>query len=125
MNAMETQTKVPDSIALSGESLNTKTVPGIESTHFVVGIGASGGGLEAIEHFCDNVPDHCGLTFVVVQHLSPDFKSLMDELLARHTKMPIYRVDDGMAIQPNAVYLISRKKHGSGGWKITIDGSGS
>jgi two-component system CheB/CheR fusion protein len=79
--------------------------------HFVVGIGASAGGLEAIEHFFDYVPEDSGLTFVVVQHLSPDFKSLMDELLARHTKLPIYRVEDGMAIQPNSVYLIPRKKN--------------
>jgi two-component system, chemotaxis family, CheB/CheR fusion protein len=78
---------------------------------FVVGIGASAGGLEAIEHFFDHVPDDSGLTFVIVQHLSPDFKSLMDELLARHTKLPIHRVEDGMAIQPNAIYLIPRKKN--------------
>jgi len=80
-------------------------------SQFVVGIGASAGGLEAIEKFFDHVPEDSGLTFVVVQHLSPDFKSLMDELLARHTKLPIYRVEDGMAIKPNAVYLIPRKKN--------------
>jgi two-component system CheB/CheR fusion protein len=80
-------------------------------SQFVVGIGASAGGLEAIEKFFDHVPEDSGLTFVVVQHLSPDFKSLMDELLARHTKLAIYRVEDGMAIQPNAIYLIPRKKN--------------
>ena len=80
-------------------------------SQFVVGIGASAGGLEAIEKFFDHVPGDSGLTFVIVQHLSPDFKSLMDELLARHTKLPIYRVEDGMAIQPNAIYLIPRKKN--------------
>ncbi len=79
--------------------------------HFVVGIGASAGGLEAIEHFFDHVPADSGIAFVVVQHLSPDFKSLMDELLARHTKMPIHRVEDGMTVEPNAVYLIPRKKN--------------
>lgn len=80
-------------------------------SQFVVGIGASAGGLEAIEKFFDHVPEDSGLTFVVVQHLSPDFKSLMDELLARHTKLAIHRVEDGMAIQPNAIYLIPRKKN--------------
>lgn len=79
--------------------------------HFVVGIGASAGGLEAIENFFDHVPADSGLTFVVVQHLSPDFKSLMDELLARRTKLPIHRVEDSMSIEPNAVYLIPRKKN--------------
>lgn len=78
--------------------------------HFVVGIGASAGGLDAIERFFDNVPPDCGLSFVLVQHLSPDFKSLMDELLARHTRMPIHRVKDGMVVEPNAVYLIPPKK---------------
>jgi two-component system CheB/CheR fusion protein len=78
---------------------------------FVVGVGASAGGLEAIERFFDHVPDDSGLAFVVVQHLSPDFKSLMDELLARRTKLPIHRVEDGMEIQANAIYLIPRKKN--------------
>lgn len=92
-----------------------QTAPAAEAgravSQFVVGIGASAGGLEAIEHFFEQVPPDSGLTFVVVQHLSPDFKSLMDELLARRTKLPIHRVEDGMAIQPNAIYLIPRKKN--------------
>ena len=64
---------------------------------YVVGIGASAGGLEALERFFDNLPRDTGMAFVVVQHLSPDFKSLMDELLARHTELPIHLVEDGMA----------------------------
>ena len=77
--------------------------------HYVVGIGASAGGLEAIERFFDNVPLNCGLSFVLVQHLSPDFKSLMDELLARHTKIAIHRVQHGMPIERDAIYLIPPK----------------
>lgn len=77
----------------------------------VVGVGASAGGLEAIEDLFDQMPVDSGLAFVVVQHLSPDFKSLMDQLLARHTKMAIHRVEDGMAVEPNAVYLIPPKKN--------------
>lgn len=79
--------------------------------HFVVGIGASAGGLEAIERFFDNMPPDPGLSFVLVQHLSPDFRSLMDELLARHTKLAIHRVQDGVVIEPNAIYLIPPKKN--------------
>ena len=56
------------------------------------------------------MPVDSGLAFVVVQHLSPDFKSLMDELLARHTKLAIHRVTDGMPIEPNSIYLIPPKK---------------
>ncbi|MDB4981546.1 MAG: hypothetical protein JWM82_2298, partial [Myxococcales bacterium] len=68
------------------------------SAPYVVGIGASAGGLAALERFFDNLPDRPGMAFVVVQHLSPDFKSLMDELLARHTALPIQLVADGMPV---------------------------
>ena len=77
---------------------------------YVVGIGASAGGLEALERFFASVPTDSGMAFVVIQHLSPDFKSLMDELLARRTKLPIALVEDGMAIAPDHVYLIPPKK---------------
>jgi two-component system CheB/CheR fusion protein len=75
-----------------------------------VGIGASAGGLDPIEKFFDNLPADTGTAFVIVQHLSPDFKSLMDELLARHTSMPIHLVEDGMLVEPNHVYLIPSRK---------------
>ncbi len=74
---------------------------------FVVGIGASAGGLRALEEFFDNMPADSGAAFVVVQHLSPDFKSLMKELLERRTRMTVKRVQSGMQIEPNTVYLIT------------------
>ena len=77
---------------------------------FVVGIGASAGGLKPIEQFFDNMPENSGMAFVIVQHLSPDFKSLMDELLARHTNMAIHKVVDGVVVEPNSIYLIPPKK---------------
>jgi len=73
---------------------------------YVVGIGASAGGLDALERFFQNMSVDSGAAFVVVQHLSPDFKSLMAELLARYTKMDIYRVEDSMPLQANSIYLI-------------------
>jgi two-component system CheB/CheR fusion protein len=76
----------------------------------VVGIGASAGGLEALERFFDNLPANTGMAFVIVQHLSPDFKSLMDELLSRHTDLPIHLVEDGMPVERDHVYLIPPKK---------------
>ena len=76
----------------------------------VVGIGASAGGLEALERFFDNLPADTGMAFVVIQHLSPDFRSLMDELLARHTTLPIHLVEHGMAVEADTVYLIPPKK---------------
>ena len=71
----------------------------------VVGIGASAGGLYALQDLFDNVPEDSGLAFVVIQHLSPDFKSLMDELLQSRTGMPVKVIEDGMPLEPNRVYL--------------------
>ncbi|HQR05263.1 MAG TPA: chemotaxis protein CheB [Gemmatales bacterium] len=78
-------------------------------TH-IVGIGASAGGLEALERLFENMPTQTGMAFVVVQHLSPDFKSVMDELLARKTKIPIFRVEDSMTVHADAIYLIPPRK---------------
>ena len=78
---------------------------------FVVGIGASAGGLDAVQQLFDNLPDDSGMSFVIIQHLSPDFKSLMPELLAKHTKMKIFTADDNQTIQPNCIYLNQRSKN--------------
>jgi chemotaxis methyl-accepting protein methylase/signal transduction histidine kinase/chemotaxis response regulator CheB len=78
---------------------------------FVVAIGASAGGLAALEQFFDHMPSDSGMAFVVIQHLSPDFKSLMDDLLARHTKMAIHRVTTGITLEADAIYLIPPKSH--------------
>src|SRR4029077_5521018 len=84
-------------------------MPEMPPSH-VVGIGASAGGLEALEDFFRSLPEDTGMAFVVIQHLSPDFKSLMDELLARHTRLPIALVEDGMRVEADHVYLIPPKK---------------
>jgi two-component system CheB/CheR fusion protein len=76
-----------------------------------VGIGASAGGLEAIEAFFTHMPAGSDLAFIVVQHLSPDYKSLMVELLSKKTPMPVHRAEDGMPVLPNNVYLIPPKKN--------------
>jgi two-component system CheB/CheR fusion protein len=72
----------------------------------IVGIGASAGGLEAIENFFKFMPPDSGVAFVVIQHLSPDHKSLMAELLSKRTRMRVHRAEDGMLVEPNSVYLI-------------------
>ncbi|MDD3517533.1 MAG: chemotaxis protein CheB [Chromatiales bacterium] len=83
----------------------------MKSPSYYVCIGASAGGLEAIEAFFKHMPHDSGLAFVVVQHLSPDYKSLMAELLSKHTRMPVLRSEDGMQVQANHVYLIPPKKN--------------
>jgi two-component system, chemotaxis family, CheB/CheR fusion protein len=82
----------------------------LENELFIVGIGASAGGLEALERLFKSMPPKTGAAFIVIQHLSPDFKSLMDELLARHTPMRIHRVDHGMTVEANCIYLMPPKK---------------
>ncbi len=85
------------------------SVPSV-APQYVVGIGASAGGLDPLVRFFDNLPRDTGMAFVIVQHLSPDFKSLMDELLGRHTLLPIHLVEDGMPVEADHVYLIPAKK---------------
>ena len=63
---------------------------------WVVGIGASAGGLQALQQFFSRAPENGGLAYVVIQHLSPDHKSLMLELLAKYTRLPILMAEDGL-----------------------------
>ena len=72
----------------------------------VVCIGASAGGLDALERFFKTCPTDLGAAFVVIQHLSPDHKSMMGNLLGRYTAMPVIMVEDAMPIEANTVYLI-------------------
>lgn len=76
----------------------------------IVGVGASAGGLESLEELFTKVPVESGIAFVVVQHLSPDFKSVMDELLARRTNIPIQQAEDNLPITPDRIFLIPPKK---------------
>ncbi|MDP3663039.1 MAG: chemotaxis protein CheB [Nitrosomonas sp.] len=72
----------------------------------IVGIGASAGGLAALEQFMEQVPPHSGLAYVVVQHLDPTQKALLAELLQRATKLPVREAENRMRIEPDCVYVI-------------------
>ena len=72
----------------------------------VIGLGASAGGLAALEAFFANVPADTGLAFVVVQHMDPTKASLLGSLLQRVTALPVHEVVEGMLVQANAVYVI-------------------
>jgi two-component system CheB/CheR fusion protein len=102
------------------------STPEPEPVH-VVGVGASAGGLEALEQLFGAMPENTGMAFVVVQHLSPDFRSVMDELLGRRTKIPVLLVENGMRIRPNSIYLIPPRKEMiiSGGCLLLSDKGGS
>ncbi|MFC3225853.1 chemotaxis protein CheB [Marinibaculum pumilum] len=71
----------------------------------IVAIGASAGGLDPLEAFFEAAPTDAGWAFFVIQHLSPDYRSMMDELLARRSKLRIRHVEDGMAVQADTIYL--------------------
>ena len=72
----------------------------------VVGIGASAGGLEALKQFFTAMPPATGLAFVLVQHLDPNHESLMADLLAKYTSMPVMQAVDELHVAPNHVYVI-------------------
>ncbi|MEI8200249.1 MAG: chemotaxis protein CheB [Eubacteriales bacterium] len=74
----------------------------------VVGIGASAGGLAAFEAFFNGLPSDRDLemSFVLIQHLAPDHKSILTDIIRRYTKMQVFEVEDGMAVRPNCAYII-------------------
>ena len=74
----------------------------------VVGVGASAGGLSAFEAFFSAMPADrdTGMAFVLVQHLSPDHKSILSDLVRRYTRMEVFDVVDGMQVRPNCAYII-------------------
>jgi two-component system CheB/CheR fusion protein len=76
----------------------------------IVSIGASAGGLEALEQFFQNMPGNTGLAFVVIQHLSPDHIGIMPELLQRITPMKVQQASDNLSVKPNCVYVIPPNK---------------
>lgn len=82
----------------------------VEPSHFVA-VGASAGGLEAIEAFFASMPRDTPFGFIIIQHLSPDYKSLMVEILSKKTSIPVQRAEDGMIVQPAHIYLIPPKKN--------------
>ncbi|MFO7736759.1 MAG: chemotaxis protein CheB, partial [bacterium] len=76
----------------------------------IVGIGASAGGLEALELFFENMPEKSGMAFVVIQHLDPDHKGILPELLQRITPMKVFLAEDSQRVIPNSVFVIPSKK---------------
>ena len=72
----------------------------------IVGVGASAGGLEAFTQLLEALPAHTGMGFVLVQHLAASHESILTDLLSKVTPMPVREVKDGMAVEPDHVYVI-------------------
>ena len=81
-------------------------LPGSSTEFSIVGVGASAGGLEAFTQFLNAMPPDTGMAIVLVQHLSPKHQSVLPELLAGSTSMPVIQVREGMEIEPNHVYVM-------------------
>jgi len=103
LTAPQKKTKTQDSSSANATTLKQPLFP-------IVGIGASAGGLEALEQFLRHVPEASGLAFVIVQHLDPTHKGIMAELLQRTTKMQVFQVKDRMRVKANCVYVIPPNK---------------
>jgi|GEM_PF-538417 len=93
-----------------------KPLVNILDRNFIVAIGASAGGLQALEAFFSSLPENPGAAFVVVQHLSPDFPSLMVELLQRKTKLGVCLIENEMTLASNKVYVIPP------GYMVSLEG---
>ena len=77
-----------------------------ENSFPVVAIGASAGGLEAMMELLKHLPSETGIAFIYVQHLSPDHKSMLTEILSKKTKMKVQEIDDMDKIQPDNLFII-------------------
>ena len=92
------------------ETVRTTTQPAAEPRdNYIVAIGASAGGLEAIHSFFDNLTESNNLAFIIIQHLSPDYKSLLVELVAKHTHLSVFEAEHNIEVKPNCIYVIPPK----------------
>ena len=98
----------PKPPALSGadETTPERSLGKVDHSFYLIGVGASAGGLDAIKQLLSQVRPNFPHSLVLVQHISPDYKSLMSEILGRETTLPVKEVEDDMAIEPGHIYLI-------------------
>lgn len=111
------------------------TVKKVKSKSFpVVAIGASVGGLKAFSELLNNLPKNTGMAYIFVQHLNPNYKSVLPSILSKTTKMKVQKINDMELMKPNNVYVIPYNKgievtdghikltpRSKGGSAITID----
>ncbi len=95
----------------------SKSPKSAKNTFPIVAIGASAGGLEAMMELLKHLPSDTGMAFIYVQHLSPDHKSMLTEILSKKTKMKVQEIDDMDKIKPNNVLVIPYNK----GIEVTDD----
>lgn len=82
-----------------------------EKKFLIVGVGASAGGLAAFKEFFDAMPDRPGMAFILVQHMDPNHKSMLAEILSQHTSMQVEQIKDRVVVKPDTVYVIPPAKN--------------
>ncbi|MBF0367409.1 MAG: chemotaxis protein CheB, partial [Oligoflexia bacterium] len=93
-------------------SFPTTKTPVTFDKHFpIIALGASAGGLEALERFFSRIPQNSGMAFIIIQHLDPTRKGIMPELIQRITKAKVIPVKDRLKIKPNCVYVTPSNKN--------------
>ncbi|MEP6542028.1 ATP-binding protein [Microcoleus vaginatus GB1-A2] len=91
---------------IASRAIDLEELPEIEAPFPIVGIAASAGGLEAFTELLAHLPVDTGMAFVLIQHLDPNHKSFLAQILSRTTQMPVNEVQDGVAVEPNQIYVI-------------------
>ena len=111
VDGLDATAQKPDRQAVPVETaLESKPVPPAKTLFPIVGIGASAGGLEALEQFLSHVPEKSGMAFIIIQHLDPTHRGIMPELLQRATVMEVFQARDRMQVKPNCIYVIPPNK---------------
>lgn len=90
----------------TGDEIDLALQNQVEASFPIVGVAASAGGLEAFTQLLSHLSTDTGMAFVLIQHLSPDRESLLSDILARATPLPVREVENGMKVEPNQVYVI-------------------
>ncbi|MFC1558380.1 chemotaxis protein CheB, partial [candidate division KSB1 bacterium] len=108
------RTPKPKSLKTKTSVVKRKTAQVKEKTQNicpVIGIGASAGGLEALEKYFSNMPSNSGMAFILIQHLSSTQKSIMGELISKYTKMKIFQIKDNIKVAPDSIYIAPPNKY--------------
>ncbi|HEU0179969.1 MAG TPA: PAS domain S-box protein [Blastocatellia bacterium] len=104
----KTSTRKAKRVARTESDATSPTPRSRDKPFPVVGIGASAGGLEAFRQLLEHLPTDTGMAFILVQHLDPAHESILTELLSKATPMPVSEVVEGVAVEPNHIYVIPR-----------------
>ena len=102
--------QLPDNLNIENSVSEAKIIPSLQPEFLIVAIGASAGGLEALESFFTNLPDNNNMAFVVIQHLDPTRIGIMPELVQRFTTMKVIPFSNRLKVKPNCVYVIPSNK---------------